>query len=86
MPQLVPNKDLLEWKPRDGWETLCKFLDKPVPGEPFPYANKGDDVAKAVIRRGTYRTARCALGKLFFPGLGFAAMIDGFVACRSVRG
>ena len=23
----------------DGWEPLCKFLDKPVPDTPFPHVN-----------------------------------------------
>ena len=25
----------------DGWEKLCKFLDKPIPKKPFPHKNKG---------------------------------------------
>ena len=29
----------LEWSVEDGWEPLCKFLDKPVPDEPFPSTN-----------------------------------------------
>lgn len=24
----------------DGWERLCKFLDKPTPTSPFPHSNK----------------------------------------------
>ena len=30
---------LLEWTVQDGWEPLCKFLDRPVPEEPFPHVN-----------------------------------------------
>jgi hypothetical protein len=41
----VPKENLLEWEPRAGWEPLCEFLGKPVPKEPFPYANKGNDVS-----------------------------------------
>ncbi|PNP81069.1 hypothetical protein FNYG_05536 [Fusarium nygamai] len=37
---LVPKEKLLEWTVEDGWEPLCKFLDKPVPDEPFPHVNK----------------------------------------------
>ncbi|CVL07445.1 uncharacterized protein FPRN_13663 [Fusarium proliferatum] len=37
---LVPNEKLLEWNVEDGWEPLCKFLDKTVPDEPFPHVNK----------------------------------------------
>ncbi|KAK7419644.1 hypothetical protein QQX98_003235 [Neonectria punicea] len=36
---LVPKDRLLEWTVEDGWEPLCKFLDKPVPDEPFPRVN-----------------------------------------------
>jgi hypothetical protein len=25
----------------DGWEKLCKFLDKPIPNRPFPHKNIG---------------------------------------------
>ena len=38
---LVPKDRLLEWTVEDGWEPLCKFLDKPVPDEPFPHVNAG---------------------------------------------
>ncbi|OAQ78514.1 NAD dependent epimerase/dehydratase [Purpureocillium lilacinum] len=36
---LVPKDRLLEWNVGDGWEPLCKFLDKPVPDMDFPHAN-----------------------------------------------
>ncbi|RKK90201.1 hypothetical protein BFJ68_g4538 [Fusarium oxysporum] len=36
----VPKEKLLEWTIDDGWEPLCKFLDKPVPDGPFPHVNK----------------------------------------------
>ena len=38
---MVPKENLLEWTVDDGWEPLCKFLDKPVPDEPFPHVNTG---------------------------------------------
>ena len=36
-----PN-DFLEicWEKGDGWEKLCRFLDKEVPSIPIPHANK----------------------------------------------
>lgn len=43
---VVPKEKLLEWKPTDGWEPLCKHLGKPIPGEPFPHINKGDSAAQ----------------------------------------
>lgn len=36
---LVPKERLLEWYIGDGWEPLCKFLDKPIPDVEFPHAN-----------------------------------------------
>jgi hypothetical protein len=35
----VPAGRLLEWKPADGWEPLCEFLDVPVPQAPIPHVN-----------------------------------------------
>jgi hypothetical protein len=34
---------LVEWQPGDGWEPLCRALDVPVPGEPFPHRNTSAD-------------------------------------------
>ena len=35
----VPADRLLVWEVKQGWEPLCKFLDVPVPDEPFPRIN-----------------------------------------------
>lgn len=40
---IVPKDNLLEHRPQDGWEPLCKFLGKPVPDEPYPCVNQGDN-------------------------------------------
>ena len=39
----VPEENLLVYDVRDGWEPLCNFLDKPVPGEPLPHLNKKEN-------------------------------------------
>jgi hypothetical protein len=31
--------NLLEWSPEDGWGPLCRFLEKPIPDQPFPRGN-----------------------------------------------
>ncbi|KAF7352156.1 putative nad dependent epimerase dehydratase [Mycena venus] len=36
---LVPKERLLEYRVGEGWETLCTFLEKDVPAEPFPNVN-----------------------------------------------
>jgi hypothetical protein len=35
----VPAQRLLVYEVREGWEPLCRFLDVPVPQEPFPRLN-----------------------------------------------
>lgn len=41
--ELVRNSGLgdrlIEWKPGDGWEPLCRALDVEIPDEPFPHVN-----------------------------------------------
>lgn len=29
------------WEEGDGWDELCDFLERPIPDQPFPHANKG---------------------------------------------
>lgn len=42
----VPADRLLVYEVRDGWEPLCNFLGKPIPGMPFPRANDSDAFQK----------------------------------------
>jgi hypothetical protein len=46
----VPKERLLVMRLGDGWEPLCKFLGKPVPDEPFPWANDGATADKIAAR------------------------------------
>jgi len=39
--QLVPSSHLLVFRTGEGWENLCRFLDKEVPKTPFPRENVG---------------------------------------------
>lgn len=34
-----PSEKLLIFDVAEGWETLCKFLNKPIPNVPFPHVN-----------------------------------------------
>jgi hypothetical protein len=34
----VPDQQLLVFNVKQGWEPLCQFLQKPVPGQPFPHS------------------------------------------------
>lgn len=40
MRKLVPKERLLEYTLGSGWEPLCNFLGKRVPGVPFPRVNE----------------------------------------------
>ena len=42
-----------------GWEPLCRFLDAPVPDQPWPHANR---TRRAHRWRGAWRRLRLALG------------------------
>lgn len=39
----APPARLVEWRPGDGWEPLCRALDVPVPDEPFPHVNTSSE-------------------------------------------
>jgi hypothetical protein len=41
----VPRDRLLIWSVKDGWGPLCKFLNRPVPSQPFPHFNEGGKMA-----------------------------------------
>ena len=47
------SKDLLivDWEEGNGWKELCEFLDKEMPEEPFPHANKGKYTETPTITR-----------------------------------
>ncbi|KAK3181636.1 hypothetical protein K4F52_007014 [Lecanicillium sp. MT-2017a] len=50
------GREVLVWKAEDGWEPLCRFLDKPVPKEkPFPWVNDAATIktlTKILVVRG----------------------------------
>lgn len=39
----VPADRLLVFQVADGWEPLCRFLNKPVPASPFPCTNNREE-------------------------------------------
>jgi hypothetical protein len=41
----VPKSRLLEYRPGDGWEPLCRALGVPVPSEPYPRVNTREEWA-----------------------------------------
>jgi len=41
--QIVPPRQLLEWRAPEGWAPICRRLGLPVPEIPFPWLNKRED-------------------------------------------
>jgi Sulfotransferase domain len=39
----VPADRLIDYRPGDGWESICEKLELPVPSEPFPHVNTTDE-------------------------------------------
>lgn len=56
--KLVPKAKLLVYDVREGWEPLCKFLDVPVPDEPYP--NLNDTESMTAIYTGMMVFGLCA--------------------------
>ena len=58
---------------KQGWEPLCRFLNKPIPNEPFPNTNKKSDVddesvAKEMITLGSV--------VVFYGGIAFLGFLS----------
>ncbi|KAL7808727.1 hypothetical protein V8C44DRAFT_335207 [Trichoderma aethiopicum] len=57
---IVPKERLLEVELGSGWEPICRFLDKPIPREPFPHVNEAaarDEFAKRILQRAAFAWA-----------------------------
>jgi hypothetical protein len=44
---VIDSKRLLVFDVKEGWEPLCRFLGRPVPGVPFPRANRRSTIRAA---------------------------------------
>ena len=38
--EITPQERLLVFHPSQGWEPLCRHLNKPIPDQPFPHVNE----------------------------------------------
>ena len=48
----IDPERLLVFHPKEGWEPLCRFLDVPVPAEPFPRVNSRDELGDKSDQQG----------------------------------
>lgn len=53
----VPQGQLLEYRMSEGWEPLCRFLERPVPREQFPWGNDAAEF-KNLLRERRLRTVK----------------------------
>jgi Sulfotransferase domain len=71
----VPEENLIEHRPTDGWEPLCKFLGKPIPDVPYPRVNEGDSAANLHFKVFWIVVAKLVLKRIIMPvGAAVAAM------------
>lgn len=74
----VESERLLEWRVQDGWEPLCRFLEKDVPDVEFPQGNSPDAMLEKGerIRAEARRKANVNLGGVvvFLAGIAFASL------------
>ena len=47
----VPKERLLIFDVAEGWEPLCKFLDLPIPNDPFPHTNTTKNFQDRIAER-----------------------------------
>jgi len=47
--KMIPEERLLIHSAKDGWEPLCKFLNVPVPEEPYPWVNDSKIFARRIL-------------------------------------
>nr|XP_039252336.1 uncharacterized protein LOC120329671 isoform X1 [Styela clava] len=52
--QRAPKDRLLKMKLSDGWEPLCKFLEKPIPSEQFPHKNIKGSVMEEFVNESPF--------------------------------
>ncbi|KAJ5383977.1 hypothetical protein N7517_001888 [Penicillium concentricum] len=67
----LPEDQLLEWSVEDGWEPLCRFLNKPVPGMPFPNGNPPKAWAERIAKTMEAHHKRAVRNMLIFGALTF---------------
>lgn len=63
----VPKERLLVFSVKEGWEPLCRFLDLPVPEQPFPRSNDTQFIQKLVGK--SYFYANLLVFGLALPAL-----------------
>ncbi|EFQ99680.1 hypothetical protein MGYG_02693 [Nannizzia gypsea CBS 118893] len=83
--QNVPSELLLEYSVEQGWEPLCKFLDKEKPAEEFPRSNGRDVFWKGCRKRDMNVIKQLAVNALFIVA-GASALAAGWSYREAISG
>ena len=70
----VPEEQLLVWNAAQGWEPLCRFLDKPLPDIPFPREDSHGTKSIQRIIAGVEMGLWTAYGAMLMAGVSVAAV------------
>ncbi|KAJ6554554.1 P-loop containing nucleoside triphosphate hydrolase protein [Mycena capillaripes] len=74
---LVPKERLLEYRVGEGWESLCRFLKKDVPAEPFPKVNDTQSFQDNIKQRVNAVLRRAAV-KFVVPAVLVCTCLTGY--------
>lgn len=71
----LPEHKLLEWSVEDGWEPLCKFLDRDVPTTTFPNGNPPKAWADRIANTMQKRHEKAIKNMIIFTSAVFVALV-----------
>ena len=81
---VVPKEKILEFTPSDGFESLCKFLDKPIPAQQtYPHSNTSENLVES-NKKLWWRALAIAVKRIGM-NLGAVAIAAGAVWCYLYR-
>ena len=76
------GRDYLRWKAEDGWESLCKFLGKEIPDQPFPEGNTSAEFLKRSKQRHMKRLARAKRNAMLVLSSSLILGVAVFISAR----
>ncbi|KJY00792.1 hypothetical protein TI39_contig312g00019 [Zymoseptoria brevis] len=77
LERVVPKGQLVYVDVKDGWEPLCKALDRPIPDIPFPRLNDAKDFESHFKKLAVRGLARWALFGVTLSAATFGALLIG---------
>lgn len=81
LQRTVPQENMLEYKVGEGWESLCEFLDVPVPETEFPRLNDAQQFIFAHSMMWWMAFSKMVAKMAVVPGL----LVSGVLVARWLR-